>query len=355
MGGGTLLNGTFLSSNANMSSMKTARIVDWYPFHPSEYLPPFTLSGEPGRLILCLPTAREIRTLLVRDGGKLTEEQTLRNLQWSPAGAEYLADGPGGGWFLSIESTGTIRRLSMRALRNQEDWEIDHDWLAKADVPQAATRSIRMLGIKSFPSARKALAFGAADEPTGGFIQPYGWSNTDWTRERLRSKLYEAPYDIDFWNDTFFVATGRGQTIERLRVDDLTATGESIVSSSPIFKPGRVKVSGPHRLVWVASYNEIFWGGVEDQTLHSHIAVTSEKDFIGDLALGVDGFVFASCTNSNEIRVIEPTACGVSSLPIADYPSGCPTLERPVWLKAFGDLLFVAGYDNGVIWVLSVA
>lgn len=354
MGRGIPLNGTSLLPSASVSQVKTAHIVDWYLFHPSEYLPPFALNGEPGRLIFCLPTAREIRSLLVRNDGKLTEEETVRNLQWPPAGVEYLPDGPGGGWFLSIESTGTIRRLSMRALKTREDWEIDHDWLAKADVPHAVIASIRMLGVKSFPGIKKALAFGAADEPTGGFIQLYGWSDTGLGRGPFRSKLYEAPYDIDFWNNTFFVATGRGQTVERLRVDDLTLAGEPIVSRSPIFKPGRVKVSGRYGLVWVASYNEIFWGSVHDRTLSSHIAVTSEKDFIGDLALGADDFVFASCTNSNEIRVIEPTACGVSSLPIADLPSGCPALESPVWLKAFGDLLFVAGYDSGVIWVLSV-
>jgi hypothetical protein len=289
----------------------------------------------------------------VRDGGKLTEEEIIRDLPWSPAGVTYLPDGPDGGLFLSIESPSTIRHLSLRDFKRQKEWEVDYDWLNKADVPNMA-KTVRLVGVKSFPPAGKALAFGAADDPAGGFIQPYRRSQTSLNRDPLRTKLYEAPYDIDLWNDTFFVATGRGQTVERLRVDDFK-TGEPIVSEGLVFKPGRVKVSGSQGIVWVASYNEIFWGNINDKTLTSHATLTSEKDFVGDIALGTDDVVFASCTNSNEIKVVEPTSCEISSLRVASLPFGCPTIERPVWLGVLGDLLLVAGYDNGVIWVLSVS
>ena len=84
------------------------------------------------------------------------------------------------------------------------------------------------------------------------------------------------------------------------------------------------------------------------------MALTSERDFIGDLALGADETLFASCTNAHEIKVIEPASRSVATLAIAELPPGCPSLERPVWLKAIGDRLFVVSPGRGVIWSLSL-
>lgn len=318
------------------------------------HVPPLAANAEARRLLLCLPARREIRSLSIGQDGKLSDEEALRNLDWPPAGVDYLPDGPGGGWLVAIDQAGTIRHLSIQGLKDKKGWEIDYDWQHKGDVSQKEAAAIRMLGVKSFPSIGRALAFGAADGPTGGFIQSYRASGTTLAREPLRSQLYEAPYDIDFWNDRFYVATGRGQTIERLRADDLRSAAESMTSTTKVFKPGRVKVSGRYGIVWVASYNEVFWAGLEDDTLTFHTAVTSERDFIGDLALGADDTLFASCTNTHEIKVIEPASRSVATLAIAELPAGCPSLERPVWLKAIGDLLFVVGPGQGVIWSLSL-
>lgn len=337
-----------------MSALRTARVVDWYSFRPATHLPPFAVNAGGRRLFLCLPAGREIRSLSIGQDGRLSDEETLQNLDWSPAGVDYLPDGPGGGWLVAVDQAGTIRHLSMQGLKDKKDWEIDYDWQNKGDVSQKEADSIRMLGVKGFPAVGRALAFGAADGPTGGFIQSYRASGITLVREPLRSKLYEAPYDIDLWNDRFYVATGRGQTIERLRTDDLRSAAEPMASTTPVFKPGRVKVSGRYGIVWVASYNEVFWTGVEDDTLTFHTAVASERDFIGDLALGADETLFASCTNAHEIKVVEPTSCSVVPLAITEFPAGCPSLERPVWLRTVGDLLFVAGPGRGVIWVLSV-
>ncbi len=326
-----------------------ARVVDHYRLEP-EFLGGVAISSDHSRLIIPQRGKRKLTVLDFRYG-KL-EEPKADSPSWAPFAAEFVPGDRQKFWVLDTD--GNVHFYIWEAFPIQKELAAS----VTARLQQLGTRqeqvsALQVIGMRSFKSPRVALLIGAASDPVGGFVLPYDWSEKGQlsATAQVRMGLYEAPYDVDLWDGTLYIATGRGETVERWPLSKDKPPQAPLRSPALTFKPGRLRVSGLGKQVWVASYNELFWGPLDGETLEGPLEVTKREGYIGDLALSPDqAFIYATCPYSDEIRIVDAQTLGVSTV----KAEGEPPLSHPLWLQSEGNYLFVQGHSNGLVWVLEV-